>query len=57
MLKGKKTYIFCVLAALSSMGAAMGYLDGDSAEFKALLTCLFAGAGVSLRLGVAKNGG
>lgn len=56
MLKGKKTFICCGLAALAALAAAFEYVDGESAEFQALLTCLFAGAGISLRLGV-KNGG
>ena len=56
MLAGKKTYICCVLVALASLAAGLGFVDGDSAEFKAVLTCLFAGAGVSLRMGV-KSGG
>jgi len=56
MLKGKKTYICCVLAAVASLAAALGFVDGDTREFQAVLTCLFAGAGMSLRLGVANGG-
>ena len=56
MLQGKKTYICCGLAALAALAAAFEFIDGDSAEFRDVLTCLFAGAGISLRLGV-KNGG
>ena len=56
MLKGKKTYICCAFAALTALAAAFGFIDGDSSEFKAVLTCLFAGAGISLRLGVANGG-
>jgi len=55
VLKGKKTYICCAFAALASLAAALGWVDGDSSEFKAVLTCLFAGAGISLRLGVANG--
>ena len=56
MLAGKKTFIFCGLAAVFALACGMGLIDGETPESKAILTCLFSAAGISLRLGV-KNGG
>ena len=56
MLKGKKTYICCTLAAIWSIACCLGWGDGNAAESKTVLTVLFSLAGISLRLGVKKNG-